>query len=392
MKIKYLIIALIVCLTQITNGQNIDKNLTEFISIKDSLLTVALNHRDTIAYKKQLNELEKVVEKLNLSEQEKSDKYLSNSYYNFACIYSLLNDKNNALKYLEKSKFYDYGHLLTDSDLDNIRYEARFIDFLNDAKKLTPDYIQILKNAKQYDFNDKREINKFTYKSENDSDLEQIRTYFKLDSVIGGGNEISKILNLLHWTHNTFPHNGMIEIPEYSNTFDMMKGQLSHHGTFDCGSLAMVLNTCYLSMGFKSRHVVCLPKDSTDMECHSINTVFSKTLDKWIWIDPTNDAYVMDEKGEFLSIEEVREYLINNKPLVLNPDANWNHVNSIIKEQYLYQYMAKNLYAFHCFAKGDGGSISNLLLPVEYEGIIPRIRSNNPKITNNPNVFWAKPE
>jgi hypothetical protein len=135
-----------------------------------------------------------------------------------------------------------------------------------------------------------------------------------------------------------------------------------------------------------------LPKDSTDYDCHSINTVYSNTLKKWLWIDPTNDAYVMNEKGDLLSIAEVRERLINNKPLILNPEANWNHINSITKDYYLYNYMAKNLYAFECFVSGGGESKSNLLLPVEYKGIIPRTKDYNPKCTNNPALFWANPE
>jgi hypothetical protein len=156
--------------------------------------------------------------------------------------------------------------------------------------------------------------------------------------------------------------------------------------------LASVLNECYLAIGMKSRQVVCLPKDSTDLDCHSINTVFSKTLNKWLWIDPTNNAYVMNEKGELLSIAEVRQRLIDNKPLILNPDANVNRIYSAVKENYLYDYMAKNLYAFHCFVDGGGESQSNLLLPVEYKGVIPRTRMSKPMCTNNPDLFWAKPE
>ena len=159
-----------------------------------------------------------------------------------------------------------------------------------------------------------------------------------------------------------------------------------------CGGLATVLNECYLAIGLKSRRVVCLPKDSTDFDCHSINTVYSKTLGKWLWMDPTNNAYVMNEKGELLSIAEVRDRLINNKPLILNPDANINRIYSVVKENYLFYYMAKNLYAFQCYVDGGGESKSNLLLPVEYSGIIPRTKISKPECTNNPGIFWAKPE
>src|SRR6202012_5717928 len=66
------------------------------------------------------------------------------------------------------------------------------------------------------------------------------------------------------------------------------------------------------------------------------------------WIDPTFCAYVMNEKGELLNLEEVRERIIDDKPLILNPDANWNHKASETKEYYLYYDMAKNLYRLQC--------------------------------------------
>ncbi len=56
----------------------------------------------------------------------------------------------------------------------------------------------------------------------------------------------------------------------------------------------------------------------------------------------------MNEKGELLGIDEVRNRLVNDQPLILNPDANWNHRISTTKENYLYHYMAKNLYRFYC--------------------------------------------
>jgi hypothetical protein len=255
-----------------------------------------------------------------------------------------------------------------------------------------PDFLDILKKGGKYNNNDKREILRFTYEADQNPDLVKIRMQYNLDSVAGEGSEISKILNLMHWVHNSFVYDGTKELPEYVGTADLISKCIHGKGTMHCAALAWVLNDCYLAMGFRSRHVVCLPKDSADFDCHSINTVFSKTLNKWLWIDPTNDAYVMNEKGELLSIAEVRERLVSNKSLILNPDANINHRYSVGIENYLYGYMAKNLYAFQCYVTPVNGSQSNVLLPVEYKGIIPRTKMNKPKCTNNPGVFWAKPE
>ncbi|MDO5421485.1 MAG: hypothetical protein Q4F50_15690 [Bacteroides sp.] len=97
-------------------------------------------------------------------------------------------------------------------------------------------------------------------------------------------------------------------------------------------------------MGFKARHISGLPQKYIG-ECHSINVVYSNTLDKWIWVDPTNNAWVMDENGIMLNVQEVRERLRDGRPVILNEEANWNNQQKITKEYYLDSYMAKNLYS-----------------------------------------------
>jgi hypothetical protein len=289
------------------------------------------------------------------------------------------------------------------TDIDSISFKINpnksfgFIILLNDKDsaytlvKYKPGHLEILKNARKYNFSDNRPINKFSYKTAESSDLISLKNKFKLDSIAGTGNEVSKLINLLFWVHNTFPYDGSKEVPQYKNIEDLMTTCIKDHGTMHCGALTWVLKECYFAMGFKARQVVCLPKDSNDFECHSIISVYSNTLKKWLWMDPTNCAYVMDKNRNLLSIAEVRDYLTSNKPLILNSEANANQ-SPVIIEDYLYRYMAKNLYAFQCYSEKDGESTSNLLLPLEYKGIFPRTKANRPKYTNNPNKFWSKPE
>jgi hypothetical protein len=152
----------------------------------------------------------------------------------------------------------------------------------------------------------------------------------------------------MHWVHDLIPHDGQHPNPEVKNAMSLIPECKKDGRGLNCRGLAIVLNECYLAMGFPSRQVTCMPKDSIFDDCHVINMVFSKQLNKWIWMDPTNDAYVKDENGQFLSIDEVRERLIAGKPLILNADANWNHKEAVTKEYYLEYYMAKNLYRFSC--------------------------------------------
>jgi len=275
-------------------------------------------------------------------------------------------------------------------------------------------YLDILKRAGKYDTTCIKDLPAFTYESSNDSCLLSLRKKFYLDSIAGFGNETSRVLNLLHWVHNTVKHDGQHESGIINiNADEILTAAIKNHTAVCCGELASTLNDCYLAMGWESRKVYCFPKDSlrNDNDSHVINTVYISSKHKWVWVDPTNDAYVMDENGELLSIEEVRERLIQGKPLIVNPDANWNHRISATKDYYLDIYMAKNSYMFYCPLRSEFNYetlgrnkkiIYVYLLPLDYHRK-PPFRTNeyyNQKVKTtyqfyniyNSGLFWQKPE
>lgn len=308
------------------------------------------------------------------------------------------------------------------TDKDSISVEIKkdtkfdFIILLNDSKKAytqivyKQSYLQKLQNAEKYDYSDNRFIPNFSYQSMNNPNLIKIRKDLKLDSIAGTGNEISKIINLMHWVHNIIRHDGSAPTnPTSKNAIDIIKVCKTENRGVNCRMMATVLNECYLSMEIKSRFVTCMPKETIFEDCHVINMVYSDDLKKWIWIDPTNDAYVMNEKGELLGLAEVRERLINGKTLLLNPDANWNRKSSQTKEYYLENYMAKNLYRLRTplvseYDTETWGNVKEItyveLLPLDGIEQSPQKKEKTDEktgikftsyITNNPNLFWTEP-
>ena len=270
-----------------------------------------------------------------------------------------------------------------------------------------PSRLSVLKKAAAYNYKDSRYVPTFTYQSKDNPDLVRTRQELKLDSVAGKGNEVSRILNVMHWVHNTVRHDGNCSNPSPPNAINLIKVCRTENRGVNCRMMATILNECYLSLGFKSRFVICMPKETRFNDCHVINTVYSNDLNKWIWVDPTFDAYVMNEKGELLGLAEVRERLIHNKPLIVNPEANWNRKLSQTKEDYLDSYMAKNLYRLQSPIDSkygtesftDGKRVGYLeLLPLDGLVQTPQKPEDRDKYsdayykTNNPNLFWTKPE
>ena len=333
---------------------------------------------------------------LSKEEQENHKGYQENNYYNLACIYSLQKQTKKAVDAFEKAiityGYTDYQHAKTDTDLDNIRTEKRFIALMESIRE-KGDYIYILRQAGKYQQADTTGLPHFTYEEATNYNLKNVKEFFKLDSIAGEGDEISKIINLMTWVHDNIGHHNSYALCEFTS-IDIYNYSKSNGKGVNCRHLAITLNEMYLAMGIKSRYVTCMPKDSTDSDCHVINNVYSNTLKKWLWMDPSFNAYIKDENDNLLSIAEVRERMIDGRPLVLNKEANYNAKNETTKEWYLDYYMAKNLYWFNCVVNTQFNTESRYrwtkqtyvsLCPM---GFTPSEQHSTQVITNDPVYFW----
>ena len=165
---------------------------------------------------------------------------------------------------------------------------------------------------------------------------------------------------------------------------------------YNCRALAICLTEALLAEGIPARYITCLPKAwDTDNDCHVICVAWSKSLGKWIWVDPTFAAFVTDDKGLLLHPGEVRHRIINNLPVVLNQDANWNNESTESQSDYIDYYMAKNLYILQTNtfnqAEPEGESTHKQGLHV---ALVPQgIKyPNSDYNTTDEEWFWQSPE
>lgn len=364
-------------------------------------LSDASKSKDHAAAEKYCSELIQLWTAQPTEVQQKFAGISANYYYNLACMQSLQGKRKAALRSFEqacKLGYNDYRHVLADTDFDNIRTDKTF-QRLHAAMRETGDYLYILQNAGSYaPAPDIDSLPRFTYMAPNDRNLVRVREYFKLDSVAGSGDELSKIQRMLTYIHDKIRHDGSHGNPNPMNAIALADSCKDGSRGLNCRGLATVLNECYLAMGIPSRIVTCMPKVYIS-DCHVINAVYSATLDKWVWIDPTQNAWVMDENGVMLSIQEVRERLRDGRPLVLNPTANWNNRTPATKARYLENYMAKNLYCIFCSDRSQFATevFVEGMKPIKYTflcptGFTPDYKFSKPDfVTTDDAWFWQSP-
>jgi hypothetical protein len=328
----------------------------------------------------------------------------ANVLYNSACALALSDSADRAAGMLASSVdagFADYYTMVADDDLRSLRTREDYQELLSRVRE-KGDFTQRLKRAAAYAPGGKSAGPDFSYQSADDSNLVRLRTMYRLDSVAGDGDELSRIVNLMRWAHHSVRHDGSSSNPLSRNAIDIIEICRKESRGVNCRMMATILNEAYLAMGFRSRHLTCLPMDTADTDCHVITIVYAPTLKKWIWMDPTFEAYVTDGNGTYLNPPEVRERLIHGDTVAVSDGINWNGKPYDGGGQgYLKLYMAKNLYWFECPAGSEFGYESKqngkmyvALFPMGYNPrgkVIEKVTSEHEYYTRNPEYFWELP-
>ena len=190
-------------------------------------------------------------------------------------------------------------------------------------------------------------------------ELERLREAYSLDLVAGGGNEWSKILNIMQWMSEGVCHRGDItkSLPEVCESLPMNASGLLRYSFGkgeDCGincyMLSIVLTEACLSIGLRSRLVSLNPLNPYDYDNHVVSVVWCTSRSKWVMVDPSYNAYLRDSDGLILNPWETRDRLCRHRTIFCNDELSHNGVR-YSSEDYL-TYMAKNLLYMHspCFS------------------------------------------
>ncbi len=260
----------------------------------------------------------------------------------------------------------------------------------------------------------------FSYTPPSDPDLTALRERIEQESGLNldrrsrvdEDNETALIIDLISYVHRLVPWDGSAPWPEGILSTENILAFAEDQGIgVNCRMKAIILQEAYLSAGLPARIVSCIPMDPNDRDSHVIVTVWAETLGKWVWADPSFNAYVTDENGTLAGIREVREGLIAGRRFFLNDDA---RIRSETLDPVFYfdYYMTKNLYGFISPLEaaygyeGSPGERYCLMLVPACE--LPRMGSNETEpfvqhyqfressftrfIVSDPDLFWSPPQ
>lgn len=238
----------------------------------------------------------------------------------------------------------------------------------------------------------------------------QIREYFKanttldLDAISASQKSTwEKAIEVAVFVAKNIPHNNQKEFLVERNAITLWEYSRRVKTGFNCRWHATILSELLLSIDIKNSFVTCLPFDKKDGDCHVVNIIWLPELNKWAMLDCDMTEYITDleEPDIPLSLEEMREYIQNDKEFTVNvlPGFENSWVAKPSGLDYMQAYWAKNLYWFALYTvyafdlegeRNNNGSSKyasyyTCLVPPDYNSLD---FSGYGVVTSDANWFW----
>jgi len=135
--------------------------------------------------------------------------------------------------------------------------------------------------------------------------LVELRSRYGLADLVAGKAELPAALGVLDWAYRVMRHDGSSDNPEPRNALNILDACTKGKRAVNCRMKAIVVNEAYLSLGYHSRYITCMPAEA-DGDCHVVAMVYIRALGRWITVDPTHNTYFTDPDGEIINVLEAR--------------------------------------------------------------------------------------
>ena len=122
---------------------------------------------------------------------------------------------------------------------------------------------------------------------------------------------------------------------------------------FSCWVYATTLKECFLSLGIPARMIRCLSGLFFDRDCHCVTIAYCEEYKKYVLFDVANNTVYYSSKGIPLSLQELRDCIIDDKRIIVLQ-------SEVGEKQGLIDYWIKNMVLFQCYEKSRYGNELNI--------------------------------
>lgn len=255
------------------------------------------------------------------------------------------------------------------------------------------DDLSILKSFDKY-ANEKDDRILFSYDTSTNHILNKLLPSIWIEKKQTSEDDFNLMVEIMVWVYKTLIPSVDV-IPQHPlNSVNILE-QTKNYGKYsNCWMYATVLNEIFLSLGYKSKMIRCMPIDLRFDDCHCVTQAYCDSLNKWIVFDAALCTYYSDENKVPISLCEFRKRVIKNQPVKL-PLITAKKASEII------DYWIKNLFRFEAYSSSKFNieetvedKIIYQLIPLHYKLIDKELDKGRYTIkiiyTNDDKSFWEE--
>lgn len=153
-------------------------------------------------------------------------------------------------------------------------------------------------------------------------------------------NKDDIVFAMLDFVCDHFMHGSNVCLPRDHSMVGIIKGSEKIGLKTNCRGLSLILAELLRMNGIKARHVTCKPFEEPFSDCHVVVDCIMPSGTR-IMLDPTYRLYFVDDNGEYVSISQLREGIIQGVDFHPNSNASYNG-GEFTYDDYK-EYMTKNL-------------------------------------------------
>ena len=230
--------------------------------------------------------------------------------------------------------------------------------------------IELLKEYAEY--GDIETDVKFIYKFDERENILDVIEKYNLDELVKDKSDVETAITLMNWFCKRYRHGNPPGGLSNTRTLQgIMEFADKNKGRTNCRGLAIALTQLIRGFNIKAFHITCMPYEEPFDDCHVVVCVYCESLKKFIMLDPSANLYLKNKDGEIISVEELRDILINDEELFANEGCtNWGNDGQMTMFDEYRNYMAKNLIRIDRYNVNgygtDGGDGCVILIPRKY--------------------------
>lgn len=200
-------------------------------------------------------------------------------------------------------------------------------------------------------------------------------------------NEDDIVFAMLDFVCDHFMHGGNVCLPRDHSMVGIIEASEKNGLITNCRGLSLILAELLRINGIKARHVTCKPYEEPFTDCHIVVDCIMPS-GKRIMLDPTYRLYFVDDNGEYVSIPQLREGIIQGVDFHPNSNASYNG-GEFNYEDYR-EYMSKNLLRFNTNYNLDDSSSDMWVTEIELipKGYTTKGFAKRIKFVTDPISFW----